>query len=399
MGVSAVQFNLPVSAEEFRREVRDFLAERPISAYPADATDGGYGTGPFSREFLRELGARGWIGLTWPEELGGGGRPMIDQLVMLEELAIAGAPFGPLVGNDQWAQSLIRYSSKRLRDELLPAIAAGEATCWQGFSEPDAGSDLLALTTKATRDGDEYTITGRKIWSSEAGAYTHGQVLARTESIDEAGSRANGLTMFVVSNDAPGLTLRPILAMTGEVYHYEAFLDDVRVPAWRVLGRAGEGFRELLRGLDRDRFWGRFTKPANLLHKLDQIEAYARSHLRDGRPIIDDSGIGRRLVELRAESAATRLLFHKLGWQLSNDLPVPYESALYKTMADELGQRVANLAAEVLENDTLIRREPHDFETEMHHLYLSSPGQTIAGGTSEVLRTTVATRGLGLPKG
>jgi alkylation response protein AidB-like acyl-CoA dehydrogenase len=394
-----VQFSLPDSAEEFRREVQDFLAEQPMSAFPADATDGGYGTGAFSREFLRKLGDRGWIGLTWPEEVGGGGRPMIDQLVMLEELALAGAPFGPLVGNDQWAQSLIRDSNEQLRDDLLPAIAAGEATCWQGFSEPDAGSDLLALTTKATRDGDEYTVTGRKIWSSEAGAYTHGQVLARTESIDEAGSRANGLTMFVVPNNTPGLTLRPILAMTGEVYHYEAFLDDVRVPAWRVMGREGEGFRELLRGLDRDRFWGRFTKPANLLRKLDQLEAYARSHRRDGRPIIDDASIARRLVELRAESVATRLLFHKLGWQLSAGLPVPYESALYKTMADELGQRVANLAADVLEHGTLIRRDPHDFETEMHHLYLSSPGQTIAGGTSEVLRTTVATRGFGLPKG
>ncbi|MDG2114707.1 MAG: acyl-CoA dehydrogenase family protein [Actinomycetota bacterium] len=394
-----MQFTLPAGAEAFRKEVRDFQAERPMQTYSVDATDGGYGTGPFSAEFLRALGRRGWIGLTWPEELGGGGRPMIDQLAMLEEFALAGAPFGPLVGNDQWAQSLIRDSNERLRDELLPVIAAGEATCWQGFSEPDAGSDLLALTTKATRDGDEYSITGRKIWSSEAGAYTHGQVLARTESIDDAGGRSNGLTMFVVPNDAPGLTLRPILAMTGEVYHYEAFLDEVRVPEWRVLGRAGEGFRELLRGLDRDRFWGRFTKPANLLRKLDQIEAYARSHSRDGRPIIDDSGVARGLVELRAESAATRLLFHKLGWQLSNELPVPYESALYKTMADELGQRVANFAAQVLEQETLIRREPHDFETEMRQLYLSSPGQTIAGGTSEVLRTTVATRGLGLPKG
>ena len=394
-----MHFTLPDSAENFRLEVRAFLAERAMSDYPADATDGGYGTGAFSREFLRRLGERGWIGLTWPEQVGGGGRPMIEQLVMLEELALAGAPFGPLVGNDQWAQSLIRDSNERLRDELLPVIAAGEATCWQGFSEPDAGSDLLALKTKATRDGDEFTITGHKTWSSEAGAYTHGQVLARTENIDEAGSRANGLTMFVVPNDAPGLTLRPILAMTGEVYHYEAFLDDVRVPAWRVLGQEGEGFRELLRGLDRDRFWGRFTKPANLLRKLERLEAYARSHQRDGRPIIDDSGIRRRLVELRAESEATRLLFHKLGWQLSNELPVPYESALYKTLADELGQRVANLAAEVLEQDTLVRREIDDFETEMHHLYLSSPGQTIAGGTSEVLRSTVATRGLGLPRG
>ena len=393
-----MDFTLPDSAEHMRDEVQTFLAERPLEEYSHDAMDGGYGSGAYSHEFLRALGARGWISLTWPERFGGSARPMIDMLAMLEELAYAGAPFGPLVGSDQWAQSLMRDSNERLQEDLLPAIAAGEALCWQGFSEPDAGSDLLALTTRASRDGDEYTITGRKIWSSEAGACTHGQVLARTQSADEAGSRASGLTMFAVPNDTPGLTLRPIVSLTGEVYHYEAFLDDVRVPAWRVMGREGEGFRELLRGLDRDRFWGRFTKPASLLRRLDLLDAYARSQHRDGRPIIDDAGIGRRLVELRAETAATRLLFHKLGWQLANEQPVPYESALYKTMADELGQRVATLALEVMETEALVSRDQSSLGSEMRHLYLTSVGQTIAGGTSEVLRTTVATRGLGLPK-
>jgi len=393
-----VNFTFPDNAERFREEVRAFLAARPPGDYKVDAMDGGYGSGAVSHEFMRALGERGWIGLSWPTEFGGGGRPMIETLVLAEELALASAPMGPLTGSDQWGWSLISDANEQLRQDLLPKIAAGEYTSWQGFSEPDAGSDLLALTTRAARDGDEYVINGRKIWSSEAGSYTHGQVLARTHEIGDGGSRTRGLSMFVVPNDAPGLTLRPIVSLTGEVYHYEAFLDDVRVPLWRIMGPEGEGFRELLRGLDRDRFWGRFHKPPAMLRNLRLLEDYARTTRRGGRSIIEEPGLARRLAELRAETEATRLLFYRFGWQLDNDIPTPYESALYKTLADELGQRVANFAVEVLESDMMIGRDRGDLSTEMRQLYLTSVGQTIAGGTSEVLRTTVATRGLGLAK-
>jgi 3-oxocholest-4-en-26-oyl-CoA dehydrogenase alpha subunit len=394
-----VDFTDPPSAQALRAEVRDFLAARPVDTYPIDAMDGGYGTGAYSLAFLSALGERGWIALTWPRRFGGAERPMVDQLALLEELALAGAPFGPLAGSDQWAQSIIREGNPTLQADLLGRIAAGEALAWQGYSEPDAGSDLLALSTWARRDGDEYRITGRKIWSSEAGACTHGMVLARTQSAEEAGSRAGGLTMFVVPNDAPGLTLRPIVSLTGQVYHYEAFLDDVRAPAWRVMGREHEGFRELLKGLDRDRFWGRFCKPASLVRTLRTLREHAASARRAGRPLLEGPGIARRLVELEAEVAGTRLLFHRLGHLLDRGMPTPYESALYKTMADELGQRVANFAAEVLGPDILLAGPDAPLSGEMRHLYLTSVGQTIAGGTSEVLRSTVATRGLGLPRG
>ena len=387
-----MEFGYPPEAEALRAEVRAFLTERPPDTWSHDAMDGGYGTGAYSFDFLAALGARGWIGLTWPRRFGGAERPMIDQLALMEELALAGAPFGPLAGCDQWAQSLIREGNPTLQADLLPRIAAGEALAWQGYSEPDAGSDLLALTTRARRDGDEYRIDGHKIWSSEAGACTHGMVLARTTSAEEAGSRAGGLTMFVVPNDAPGLTLRPIVSLTGEVYHYEAFLDDVRVPAWRVMGREDEGFRELLKGLDRDRFWGRFCKPPAMARHLSLLRREATEVLA-AQP-----ALARRLVELEAEVDATRLLFHRFGWLLDQGVPTPYESALYKTMADELGQRVANLALDVLGSDILLDGPAAPLGGALRQLYLTSVGQTIAGGTSEVLRTTVATRGLGLPR-
>ena len=123
-----MEFGYPPSAVALQDEVRSFLAERPVESYSHDAMDGGYGTGAYSFEFMRALGERGWVSLTWPRRFGGAERPMIDQLAMLEELALAGAPFGPLVGSDQWAQSLIRDTDNpQLRDELLPRIAAGEA--------------------------------------------------------------------------------------------------------------------------------------------------------------------------------------------------------------------------------------------------------------------------------
>ncbi len=396
-----MEFGYPPSAEALRDEVRSFLAEHPVETFGHDAMDGGYGSGAYSFEFLRALGEQGWIGLTWPKRFGGAERPMIDQLALIEELALAGAPFGPLAGSDQWAQSIMRDDNPTLQADLLPRIAAGEALAWQGYSEPDAGSDLLALTTRARRDGDEYVIDGHKIWSSEAGACTHGMVLARTQSADDAGSRAGGLTMFVVPNDTPGLTLRPIVSLTGEVYHYEAFLDDVRVPAWRVMGGENEGFRELLKGLDRDRFWGRFTKPPALIRLLGLLRDHAAttsSHETGGGVLLDRPAIARRFVELEAEVAATRLLFHRFGYLLDQGIPTPYESALYKTMADELGQRVANFAHDVLGADVLLGGDDAPVAGAMRQLYLTSVGQTIAGGTSEVLRNTVATRGLGLPR-
>jgi alkylation response protein AidB-like acyl-CoA dehydrogenase len=352
--------------------------------------DGGYGSGAHSHQFMRALGERGWIALTWPREFGGSERPMVDKLVLFEELALAGAPFGPLAGSDQAAQSIIRDGNPTLRAELLPATARGEFLYWQGFSEPDAGSDLLSLRTRAHRDGDTFVINGHKIWSSHAGISSHGMVLARTSDSER---RSQGLTMFIVPNDTPGLTLRPITSLTGKVYHYESFLDEVRVPETSVLGTVDEGFRELLRGLDRDRFWGRFYKQGNLrriLHLLKQgASAEAFRH---------DQTLASRMAALEAEVDATRFLFYRFGWQLDNGHEANYESALYKTLADELGQRVANLGMDVLGLAGLVDGERGSLSSEIRHLYLTAQGQTIAGGTSEVLRNTVATRGLELPR-
>ncbi|MBI3827846.1 MAG: acyl-CoA dehydrogenase family protein [Candidatus Rokubacteria bacterium] len=389
---------LALTAEEraFAEEVRRFLRAHPPETFPVEGVDAGYGSGAHSRAFLQALAAEGWLAMCWPKAYGGAERPMFFKLVLFEELALAGAPFGPLAGSWQTADAIIEYGSERLRREVLPAIARGEATFWQGYSEPGAGSDLLALTTEARRDGDDYVIRGHKIWSSHAGIASYGLVFARTS---REARRSRGFSMFVVRNGTPGMDIRPIRSLTGDVYHHEVFLDDVRVPADLRLGPEGEGFVALLNGLDSDRFWGRFYKGPALARVLAQLVEHANTTVAHGAPLARDPVVRRRLASLAADIAALRLLFWRAACRMRDGAPITYETAMAKVLADETGQKLARLGMELLGMWGPLRRGSRGAKIggELSHAYLTSLGHTIAGGTAEVLRTTVAVRGLGLP--
>jgi 3-oxocholest-4-en-26-oyl-CoA dehydrogenase alpha subunit len=386
-----MEFGFSAAERAFADEVRAFLRDNPLERFPLDGMDAGYGSGAHSRAFMRALGERGWISMCWPESFGGRADPMFFKLVLFEELALTGAPFGPLAGSWQTADAIIEYGSERLRCDVLPAIARGDATFWQGYSEPDAGSDLLALKTEARRDGDDYVIRGHKIWSSHAGIATHGLVFTRTS---REARRSRGFSMFVVPNGSPGMDIRPIRNLTGGVYHYEVFLDDVRVPAALMLGPEGEGFQALLNGLDSDRFWGRFYKAPALERVLRRLVEHANA-TGAGR----DAGMRRRMAAMAAEIAALRFLFYRAACLLRDGAPLTYETAVAKVYADELGQKLARLGMDLLGPWAPLR--PGSGEAvlggDISHAYLTSLGHTIAGGTAEVLRTTVAVRGLGLP--
>jgi hypothetical protein len=380
----------------FAEEVRRFLRARPIERYALDGMDAGYGSGAHSREFLAALGRQGWLSMCWPKAYGGQERPMFWKLVLMEELALAGAPFGPLTGCWQTADAIIAYGTDRLRRQVLPEIASGEATFWQGYSEPDAGSDLLSLKTQARRDGPDWIVSGHKIWSSHAGISRYGLVFARTS---QEARRSRGFSMFVVPNGTPGMDVRPITSLTGEVYHHEVFLDDVRVPADLMLGPEGEGFVALLNGLDSDRFWGRFYKAPALQRMLAQLVDHANTTLVAGAPLARDPGVRRRLAHMATELSALRLMFYRAGCLIRDGSPITYETAVAKVMADETGQRFAQLGMDLLGLwGTLGAGSPRaKLDGRMFQSYLTSLGHTIAGGTAEILRTTVAVRGLGLP--
>jgi 3-oxocholest-4-en-26-oyl-CoA dehydrogenase alpha subunit len=391
-----MEFGFTAEEQAFREEVRAFVAEHPADRFPLDGMDAGYGSGAHSRAFMAALAARGWLAMTWPRAFGGAERPMFFKLVLFEELARAGSPFGPLAGCWQTADAIIDYGTERLRREILPQVASGHATFWQGYSEPGAGSDLLSLTTEAKRDGDHWIIRGHKIWSSHAGIATHGLVFTRTS---REARRSRGFSMFVVPNGTPGMDIRPIRSLTGEVYHHEVFLDEVRVPADLMLGPEGEGFQALLNGLDSDRFWGRYYKAPALERELGQLVEYANTTVVNGAPLSGDPVVRRRLAAMATDLAALRALFYRAACLLRDGAPITYETAVAKVMADELGQKLARLGMDVLGPwGTLREGSRHArLDGRIAHDYLTSLGHTIAGGTAEVLRTTIATRGLGLP--
>src|SRR5438034_955210 len=320
-----MEFALTAEEQAFASEVRGFLRDHPLAQFPLDGMDAGYGSGANSKAFIRALAEQGWISMCWPKAFGGTERPMFFKLVLMEQLALAGAPFGPLPGIWQTADAVIDYGSERLRAEVLPMIARGEASFWQGYSEPDAGSDLLALKTEAKRDGDHYVIRGHKIWSSHAGIATHGLVFARTS---REARRSRGFSMFVVANGTPGMDIRPIRSLTGEIYHHEVFLDEVRVPADLMLGPPGQGFIALLNGLDSDRFWGRFYKAPALQRVLRQLVEHANTTRAGDGPLARDPGVRRRLAAMAAELAALRLLFYRAGCLIRDGVPLTYETAM-----------------------------------------------------------------------
>ena len=376
--------------QAFADEVRAFLRAHPPDTFPEDGTDAGYGSGAHSRPFTRALGERGWLSMGWPLEHGGQARPMAYLLILLDELAAAGAPFGPLSGCLQVSDAIIRHGSETLQREILPQVARGEVTFWQGYSEPDAGSDLLALRTRARLEGDHWVLDGRKIWSSHAGIATYGTVLART---DPASTRHRGLTMLMVDNRLPGMDVRPIRSLTGRVYHYEIFMDGVRVPRDWVLGKPGEGFGQLLKGLDTDRFWGRFYKAPFLRRILGLLVDYVNG----ARP--GDSVARQRLAQAATEVAALHALFLRAAWLIERGMPATGEVSAAKVMADELGQRVLSMGMELLGPYGVLRGGSRwaRLRGEIEHQYQTSWGHTLAGGTSEIQRTTIAVRALGLP--
>ena len=392
-----MEFTFTAEEHAFAEDVRRFIREHPPADFPVDGMDAGYGSGANSKAFIRALAAQGWISMCWPEAYGGQAKPMFFKLILTEELARAGAPFGPLSGVWQTADAIIEYGSEHLRTVVLPAIARGEATFWQGYSEPDAGSDLLALKTEARRDGDHYVIRGHKIWSSHAGIATHGLVFARTSRETR---KSRGFSMFVVPNGTPGMDIRPITSLTGGVYHYEVFLDEVRVPEGVRLGPEGEGFVALLNGLDSDRFWGRFYKAPALERVLRRLVDYANTTRVDGVPLARDPSVRRRLAAMASELAAMRWLFYRAGCMIRDGAPITYETAVAKNLADETGQKLARLGMDLLGPWGPLRAGSPEakLDGEISHAYLTSLGHTIAGGTAEILRTTVATRGLGLPR-
>jgi alkylation response protein AidB-like acyl-CoA dehydrogenase len=362
-----------------RADVREFLAEQRTAGRIRDQVDS-WLTG-WDEDFSQALAARGWIGMTIPVEYGGQGRSHVERFVVTEELLAAGAPVAAhWIADRQIAPSLLKYGTELQKQRYLSRIAQGTCYFGIGMSEPDSGSDLASVRTKATKVDGGWSITGAKVWTSGAHHAEAFICLARSTPLDPA-SRHSGLSQFIVDLHAPGVDIRPILSMDGRHHFNEVLLDGVRVPEDMLFGTLGSGWEQVTSelGFERsgpERFLSTFLL---LAHTVDQMERGALPHHPDlGRHVARIAGLHRMSSAVagaleRHESADTVAAITKvLGTTLEGDI-VDFADRLIGDLDPALTDYRALL------RDAVVQR----------------PGFTLRGGTNEVLRGVIA-RGLGI---
>ena len=377
--------------EAFRTEVRAFLDD----AVPAHGPPPSPGDWDVRRTYdtgwQRRLHDGGYAGLNWPTEYGGRGLPASQQLVFLEELAASGAPYVGInfVGNAHAGPTLIAEGTEEQRRFHLPRILRGESVWCQGFSEPGAGSDLASLRTRAVREGDEYVVTGQKIWSTRAHVADFGELLVRT---DPDAPKHKGITWLILDMRQPGVEVRPMKTIDGESHFCEVFLDGARVPVRNRVGAENDGWRVTNVTL-------RFERGTAFAQHIITLRSQLRRLVALAGEAMGDPGTQRHVGRLDARiDALWRMTQRCVTEAERTGVPSPLGSAV-KLGYSELGQELATLGMQLLGRRTIGHGGPDTVEAQVVHDFLWSFQYTIAAGTSQIQRNLVAERILGMPKG
>lgn len=376
-----MRFEFTPRQNAFRQELRDFLrAEIP----------GGRGDGGVDQAFSKKLAARDWIGVAWPKEWGGQGFGALEQMIYTEEMITANAPRGyHFTAERQVGPSVIRHGTEEQKREWLPRIVNGEVSFALGLSEPGAGSDLAAAATRAVRDGDDYVVTGQKIWTSNAHLADCIWLVVRT---DPDAPKHRGISCLMADLNAPGVTIRPLVDMTNGHHFNEVFFDEVRVPVNRRVGEENSGWYILAEHLDFER---------SGIERLIDLQYLFLELLEEGKRRAAAgtlTGAQRSaLAQTWIEYNVGRLMCYRVAWMQSAGLVPNAEASCAKVYGTEWSQRLMNVAMQVFGMNAAAFR-PESAAARMANGYLESKNKTIAGGTSEVQRNIIATRGLGMPR-
>ena len=388
-----MDFELDDEQRAWLAEVRRFLQDNVTSALRAEMAEHGleFQGGQLSA-FRRKIGDRGWFGLNWPPEYGGLGLTAMHQHLLMSEFEYCGVP-GPDLTVTSVAPMIMRHGTEQNKKEFLPGIARGEIVCALGYSEPNAGSDLASLRTRAVRDGDEWVITGSKIWNSGAQRSTHEWLCVRT---DPDAPRHRGISVIMVPIDLPGVEIHPLYAWSGYRTN-ETFFHDVRVPVTNLIGEVNMGWTYITGALDLER--GALTNAGDLRRALDDLVALAARPLRDGSVPSQDPVFRRRLAQAEADVEVARLMGYEAASMLDSGCIPTVEVSVEKIFTSELRQQIADLAIDLLGPDGLIAYRSPDAPLGgfFERLYRVSPLMRFGGGTNEVLRDVIAQRGHGMP--
>ncbi len=377
----------------FRREVREFLDKElpPDMRAPDEMTLGvGVGEDPRDMEWLKQLATRGWVAPSWPKEYGGAGLPVMQQFIFNEEMARARAPRPNYIAIGMVGPTTIVHGTEEQKGEHLAGILSGEVYWCQGFSEPESGSDLASLQTRAVEDGDDFIINGQKIWTTGAHRADRMIMLART---DPDGPRHKGLSYFLLDMHTPGVTVRPLTNMAEMHSFNEVFFDNVRVPKKDLLGELNRGWYVALTTLAFER--SGIINAVALQQLLEEVVEATRTFRR-----AYDVQARYELADRAIEVQVAIMLSHRvISVQLKGQMPVQ-EASITKLYCSELGQRIARTAIGLAGLYGQLGPESPwaPLVGRIERMYLIQVGATLAGGTSEIQRNIIATRGLGLPR-
>jgi alkylation response protein AidB-like acyl-CoA dehydrogenase len=370
------------SETAFRDELRSWLAENDPGEEPSHDEDAHYS---WRRDWQRRLAEGGWAGVHWPVEYGGRGATMTQSAIFFEELGKAKAPLpANVLGLLLAGPTIMIWGTEEQKERYLPGILNAEEIWCQGFSEPEAGSDLAAVKTFARKEGDEWIVSGQKVWTSGAQYSKWCMLVART---DRDVAKHKGLTYFLMDMDQPGVQVVPLKQITGEAEFNELFIEDARIPDENVLGGPGNGWKVALTTLMNERSGLAFFLQVRLRQLLDSLfeEAAARG-------LLDDPVVADKLGDLHVKAEVLRLTAYRGLTAIEKYGQPGPEGSLTKWMWSQTNQQLTQLAADILGPEAVTSSSKWSYEL------LRARGNTIEGGTTEILKNIVAERVLGLPR-
>jgi alkylation response protein AidB-like acyl-CoA dehydrogenase len=376
--------------EQYRRTFRHWLDENlPRDMQGAWAVTDEDEDARLQTSWERKLYAAGYSGIGWPKEYGGQGLSLTEHYIAQEELGRVAAPEGVNnIGRELVGPIILAVGSEEQKRHYVPRLLRLDDIWCQGFSEPNSGSDLASLQTKAERDGDDWVISGQKVWTSYARHSNWCILLART---DRAAPKHKGITLFLMPMDVPGVTVRPLKQITGRSDFNELFLDEVRVPDRLRLGAVNDGWRVANGVLGFERATTRLYRQARYLAELRALIDLARRRVPER---LNDAGFRRRIAAVYAELEIVRYHSLKVVSRVGNGGDIGPEASLQKLAWSEAHQNLAALAADLLGNEFHSSGEAAPFR----HIYLQSRAETIFAGTSQIQRNIIADRVLALPR-
>lgn len=386
-----MDFRFNEEQEKFRLEVRSFLQKELSEEHHQEALcSGGLGFGYNSRDFLKKLGAKGWLGVDWPVEYGGLGKTIWERFIIYEELGYARGPW-PGVGGTISAPMILHLGTEEQKKFYVPRVASGEFEFTLGYTEPQAGSDLAGLEIRAVEEGDYFIMNGQKMFNSTAHYGDYHWLGART---DFTVAKHQGISLFIVDLKSPGITIRPLYTMSG-IRTNEVFYDNVKVPGNNLVGKKNRGFYHIMEALD----WERIYATGDMKRSVEEMTKF----IRNGPPgisINNSKVVLARLAEIAIEVEITRLFSIRVIWLLSKKVAPAAEASMLKYYGDELRQRVSALGMQILGTYSQLQHGSKRalMNGAMETMYRAAVFMTLSAGTSEIQRNIIALRGLGLPR-